>query len=173
MPDYNRKPKSRAAALLALPTLLIGLLTACDPGPTGQSTDQSPGISTNTPPTPIAAPPVDTREKLAAAKEILSGFAVVVLAESYAEGFQSFCCRLRWPDCKVVNKRGHWRPPKPVLDAATRTSAPGRRLGRRPPGAPHHGVVKALDHFNLTPADLAAIADASQLSTELYFAARE
>ena len=120
-----------------------------------------------------AAPPVDTREKLAAAKEILSGFAVVVLAEAYAEGFQSFCRRLRWPDCKVVNKRGHWRPPKPVLDAATRTSAPGRRLGRRPPGAPHHGVVKALDHFNLTPADLAAIVDASQLSTELYFAARE
>ena len=100
--SYNRKPKSRAAALLALPTLLIGLLPACDPGSTGQSTDKSPGISTNTPPTPIAAPPVDTNAVFALNDEQIqfdkTVFANEVDAQAYESTFVALWDRLRSMD---------------------------------------------------------------------------
>jgi len=89
VPDYNRKPKSRATALLALPALLIGLLPACDPGPTGQSTDQSPGISTNTPPTPIAAPPIDTNAVFALNDEQIQFDKTVFANEVDAQAYES------------------------------------------------------------------------------------
>ena len=112
MPDYNRKPKSRAAALLALPTLLIGLLPACDPGPTGQSTDQSPGISTNTPPTPIAAPPVDTNAVFALNDEQIqfdkTVFANEVDAQAYESTFVALWDRLRSMDPFKVFRKFSW-----------------------------------------------------------------
>jgi hypothetical protein len=47
----------------------------------------------------------------------------------------------------------------------------GRRL--RPAPAPHHGAEAALGHYGLDRAAFAALVDASQLSLELYFFARE
>ena len=70
MSDYNRKPISRATALLALPTLLIGLLPACV-RPDGKSTDQSRAsrqirLHAN------RRPPVDTNAVLALNDEQIS-----------------------------------------------------------------------------------------------------
>ena len=99
MPDYNRKPKSRAVALFALPVLLFGLLPACDPGPTGQSNAPSPGNSTNTPPTPAAIPLVDTNAVLALNDEQIrfdkTVFANEMDAQAYESTFVALWDRLR------------------------------------------------------------------------------
>ena len=46
------------------------------------------------------------RRDLAAAKKRLSGFAVIMLLEHYAESLLAFCKRLGWPNqsCRIMSK---------------------------------------------------------------------
>ncbi|KAH8068813.1 hypothetical protein JL721_6381 [Aureococcus anophagefferens] len=97
--------------------------------------------------------PNATRADLAAARAKMARFAVVVVAEESAP-----------PASARAGDR---------VDGAPQAAADrvGRRL--RPAPAPHHGAEAALGHYGLDRAAFAALVDASQLSLELYFFARE
>ena len=109
-----------------------------------------------------------TRADLEAAKDTARSFSVLVVLEEYAEGMRAFCKTLGWPDCTLDPPKQH--AGDKGLRAATQTGD-ARRLRAR--SAPHHGAKGALDHFGLNASAFAVLADATQLSTEFYFFARE
>ena len=141
------------------------------------------------------------RRDLTAAKKRLSGFAVVMLLEHYAEGLLAFCRRLGWPNqsCRIKDApKSHIGAPGALKAAASQTSfrrrlqdAPMRpRAGQRgvvraPPRAraraqgkaipriSSHGLGAFMTAMNVTLDGFADVIDETQLSLELYFYARE
>ncbi|KAH8097768.1 hypothetical protein JL720_679 [Aureococcus anophagefferens] len=81
------------------------------------------------------------------------------------------------PDFLLHAWQGKSPPPSycTVLAETHVNEAAADRVGRRlrPAPAPHHGAEAALGHYGLDRAAFAALVDASQLSLELYFFARE
>jgi hypothetical protein len=141
------------------------------------------------------------RADLTAAKKRLSGFAVVMLLEHYAEGLLAFCRRLGWPNesCRIKDTpKSHICAPGALKAAASQTSF-RRRLQDAPmrPRAGQRGVVRApprgragaqgkaiprisshglgafMTATNVTLDGFADVIDETQLSLELYFYARE
>ena len=82
------------------------------------------------------------RPDLRAAKKRLSGFAVVMLLEHYAEGLLAFCRRLGWPNasCRIKEApRSHVGAPSALKAAASQTSF-RRRLQVDAPIRPRAGA---------------------------------
>ena len=138
------------------------------------------------------------RRDLTAAKKRLSGFAVVMLLEHYAEGLLAFCRRLGWPNASCRIKGAPRKLAPGVKAAASQTSfrrrlqdapmrpragqrgvvrAPPRGRARAParaiPRISGHGLGASMTAMNVTLDGFADVIDETQLSLELYFYARE
>ena len=128
------------------------------------------------------------RRDLAAAKKRLSGFAVIMLLEHYAESLLAFCKRLGWPNqsCRIMSKPKSHIGAAGIAAAASSTSfrrrlqadAPmrpraGARGRRCNSGICGHGLGAFMAAMNVSPDGFADVIDEVQLSMELYFYARE
>jgi hypothetical protein len=138
------------------------------------------------------------RRDLTAAKKRLSGFAVVMLLEHYAEGLLAFCRRLGWPNasCRIKDAPRKLAPGvkaaasqtsfrRRLQDAPMRPRAGQRGVVRAPPRAraraqgkaipriSSHGLGAVMTAMNVTLDGFADVIDETQLSLELYFYARE
>lgn len=100
-----------------------------------------------------------SRADLVEAKFIARALSVVVVAEHMDVGLLAFHEKLGWGDA--------WHSDAHVTEVKT-------SMSRKPKsGPPHHDARAALAFYGFTPAAFAGVVDASQLSTELYYFARE
>ena len=81
------------------------------------------------------------RRDLVAAKKRLSGFAVIMLLEHYAESLLAFCKRLGWPNqsCRIMSKPKSHIGAAGIAAAASSTSF-RRRLQADAPMRPRAGA---------------------------------
>ena len=82
------------------------------------------------------------RRDLVAAKKRLSGFAVIMLLEHYAESLLAFCKRLGWPNqsCRIMSKpKSHIGAGAAGIAAAASSTSFRRRLQADAPMRPRAG----------------------------------